>query len=129
MSIDLANHVFAPGDGEFLQWGGPAAGKVTIMVDPATHATNLCVLTQSLEPGSVVPVHHHETAEQVLFVISGSGLITLDDQQIDAQAGATVYIPQSVLHGITNTGDEELVLFQAAAVVEGQHGDGLWVGS
>jgi mannose-6-phosphate isomerase-like protein (cupin superfamily) len=115
MNLDTAKHVFKPGDGEQLHWGGPAAGRVTIMVDPATGPTNLCVLTQSLEPGSIVPVHHHETAEQVLFIVSGSGRISLGDKHVDAQAGATVHIPKGVPHGIMNTGDEALTLLEVTS--------------
>ena len=91
MSIDLAKHVFGAGEGEKLNWGGPAAGNVTIMIDPDNSGpTDLCVLTQSLDPGSVVPVHHHEKAEQVLYIVSGGGQISLGDRQVEARAGATV---------------------------------------
>jgi mannose-6-phosphate isomerase-like protein (cupin superfamily) len=113
MSIELAKHVFKAGEGEQLHWGGPAAGSVTIMIDPGlSGSTDFCVLTQSLAPGSVVPTHHHTMAEQVLFVVSGSGQISLDDRQVEAQAGTTVHIPKGVPHEIVNTGNEALTLLE-----------------
>jgi len=113
MSFDPAKHVFKPGDGEHLHWGGPAAGKVTIMIDPVNSGpTGFCVLTQSLDPGSVVPVHHHEKAEQVLFIISGRGQVSLEDHQVEAGPGVTVHVPKGVAHGIANTGDEPLYILE-----------------
>ena len=83
------------------------------MIDPGLSGpTDLCVLTQSLAPGSVVPTHHHVTAEQVLFVVSGSGQISLDGSLLEAQTGTTVHIPKGVPHEIVNTGDEALTLLE-----------------
>jgi mannose-6-phosphate isomerase-like protein (cupin superfamily) len=113
MSFDLEKHLFEPGEGEYLHWGGPAAGRVTIMVDPTISGpTGLCVLTQSLDPGSVVPVHHHERAEQVLFIISGRGQVSLADHQVEAGPGFTVHVPKGVAHSIANTGDEPLSILE-----------------
>jgi mannose-6-phosphate isomerase-like protein (cupin superfamily) len=113
MSVDLAKHVFGTGEGEQLRWGGPAAGSVTIMVDPENSGpTDLCVLTQSLDPGSAVPVHRHEKAEQVLFIVSGGGQISLADRRVEARAGATVHIPKGVAHGIVNDGSEPLTILE-----------------
>ena len=113
MSLDLAKHVFAPGEGEHLAWGGPAAGQVTIMIDPANSGpTGLCALSQTLDPGSVVPVHHHEKAEQVLFIVSGSGEVSIADQKVEASSGVTVHIPMGVAHGIVNTGNRPLSILE-----------------
>ena len=116
MGVDLAKHVFKEGEGEHLRWGGPAAGSVTIMVDPGNSGpTDLCVLTQSLDPGSVVPVHHHEKAEQVLFIVSGVGEIYLASRRVEARAGSTVHVPKGVAHGIVNTGDEPLTILEVTS--------------
>jgi mannose-6-phosphate isomerase-like protein (cupin superfamily) len=63
----------------------------------------------------MVPVHHHEKAEQVLFVVSGSGEITLGDQNVEARPGATVHVPRGVAHGITNTGDEPFTILEVTS--------------
>ena len=113
MGIDLTKHVFDPGEGEHLRWGGPAAGSVTILVDPQNSPpTELCVLTQSLDVGSAVPVHHHEEAEQVLVIVSGRAEISLAGQQVGAAAGATVHVPKGVAHGIVNTSEAPLTILE-----------------
>jgi mannose-6-phosphate isomerase-like protein (cupin superfamily) len=116
MEIDLTNHVFNPGEGELLHWGGPAAGSVTIMVDPQNSPpTDLCVLTQSLDVGSAIPVHHHEEAEQVLVIVSGRADILLAGQRIEAAAGSTVHVPKSIAHGIVNTGAAPLTILEVTS--------------
>ena len=116
MSLDLAKHVFAPGEGEYLAWGGPAAGQVTIMIDPANSgSTDVCVLSQTLDPGSVVPVHHHEKAEQVLFIVSGRGEVSIADHQVEVGPGVTVHVPKGVAHGIANTGNEPLSILEVTS--------------
>lgn len=116
MPLDLRKHVIEAGAGEHLHWGGPAAGSVTIKVDPRRSApTDLCVLTQSLDPGSEVPVHHHEKAEQVLFVVSGRAKVTLAGQTIEAAAGATVHVPRGVAHGILNDGSEPVTILEVTS--------------
>lgn len=116
MSIDLTKHVFNPGEGEHLHWGGPAAGRVTIMVDPRNSPpTELCVLTQSLDVGSAVPVHHHEEAEQVLFIVSGRADMSLAGERIEAAAGATIHVPKGVAHGFANAGETPLTVLEVTS--------------
>jgi len=116
MSFDPAKHVFAPGEGEHLAWGGPAAGNVTIMIDPAISGpTGLCVLSQSLEPGSAVPAHFHEKSEQVLVIVSGHGEVSIADHIVAALPGATVHVPKGIVHGIVNTGDVPLCILEVTS--------------
>jgi len=116
MATDLARHIVPSDGGEQLRWSGPAAGGVTILVDPTnTGETSFCVLTQTLEPGAMVPPHHHAKAEQVLFVVSGRGAITLGDHEIEAAPGATVHVPRGTVHGISNDGEEPLTILEATS--------------
>ena len=116
MSLDPAKHVFAPGDGEALEWSGSAAGRVSIMVDPVkTGETGLCVLIQTLDPGAAVPLHHHEKAEQVLFILSGRGSVSLADHEVDAGPGTMVHVPKGIAHSVSNTGKEPLSILETTS--------------
>ena len=116
MSFDIAKHVFAPDEGEHLEWHGPVAGQVTIMIDPENSGpTGLCVLTQTLDPGAMVPVHRHEKAEQVLYILSGRGKVSIAGHEIEAKPGVTVHVPKGVAHGIANTEDEPLSILETTS--------------
>jgi mannose-6-phosphate isomerase-like protein (cupin superfamily) len=116
MSIDLAKHVLAPGEGEVLEMHGPTAGKITILVDPTnTGDTGLCTLIQTLDPDAAVPVHRHELAEQVLYFLSGRGKASLSGKEIDAIPGTTIHVPKGVRHGIANTGEKPLSFLETTS--------------
>lgn len=54
---------------------------------------------------------HHKRAEH-WYVVSGSGLATIDDQERAITAGDTIDIPIETKHRIGNTGDEDLVFVE-----------------
>lgn len=56
-----------------------------------------------------VALHLHEDAEQIYYVISGSGTAQLGDQQYLIRGGDTLFVPPKVEHSVENTGDEDLV--------------------
>jgi mannose-6-phosphate isomerase-like protein (cupin superfamily) len=58
-----------------------------------------------LEPkGGQVPWHNQEQ-EEVYFVLEGTGEICLGDERQAISSGQAVWIPPTVFHQLTNTGD------------------------
>ena len=47
-----------------------------------------------LEPGASVPLHR-DTTEEYLYVLIGSGTITVDGDSFSIQTGSTVYMPKN----------------------------------
>ena len=63
-----------------------------------------------LEPkGGQVPWHNQEQ-EEVYFVVSGEGEMCLGEERQPIKAGQCAYIPPTVFHQLTNTGDEPMVM-------------------
>jgi mannose-6-phosphate isomerase-like protein (cupin superfamily) len=122
MSIDLSKYVLTPGQGEVITLGPPAAGKITILVDPKnTGETRFCMLIQELDPGAVVPVHLHEREEQVLFFYAGHGKAILGDTEMEVHPGTTVYSPRQVWHGFSNMGTEPLCVLELTSPPGGEN--------
>jgi mannose-6-phosphate isomerase-like protein (cupin superfamily) len=62
----------------------------------------------TLEPhGGQVPWHNQEQ-EEVYFIVEGTGEMCLGPERIAVEAGQAVYIPPTVFHQLTNTGDRPL---------------------
>lgn len=61
-----------------------------------------------LPPGASVGVHRHEHDEEYYYIISGAGLMTLDDQQFTVKAGDITAVYPGGCHGLANTGTENL---------------------
>jgi mannose-6-phosphate isomerase-like protein (cupin superfamily) len=88
MTFEATKHVFGPGQGEVLKQPAPATGQITILVEPRmTGDTDFCTLIQTLDAGALVPVHHHDKAEQVLFFISGNGRLVVGGTEVEARHG------------------------------------------
>lgn len=62
-----------------------------------------------LEPGQVLPVHHHKEATDVFQVVEGMGELTLGDEVHTVHPGTVILIPPRQAHGIANPGPERLV--------------------
>ena len=56
------------------------------------------------------PLHRH-VDEEVMLVTQGTGEIVVDGQVTKVNPGSMMYAGSNVEHGITNTGDVELVFY------------------
>jgi mannose-6-phosphate isomerase-like protein (cupin superfamily) len=71
-------------------------------------ATNFSMGHVTLEPnGGQVPWHNQEQ-EEVYFIIEGSGEMCLGAERTAVETGQAVYIPPTVFHQLTNTGDRPM---------------------
>jgi oxalate decarboxylase/phosphoglucose isomerase-like protein (cupin superfamily) len=60
--------------------------------------------------------HNHPGAEEIIFVISGTGEQMVEDEHgkpvvKQVGPGCTIYVPESRYHSTLNTGDEPMQLF------------------
>ena len=101
-------YVFGLREGEIRLLRPPADGEVVIQVDPVNTGTERFVFgNQLLVPRYEIPLHTHENEDEVIFVHTGHGKVILEDKEVEFEPGMTVYIPPGVVHGVTNTTDEE----------------------
>lgn len=71
-------------------------------------AENFCIGYVTLEPrGGQVPWHNQDS-EEIYFVIEGEGEMCLGEERRTVRGGQAVWIPPTVFHQITNTGDAPL---------------------
>ena len=61
-----------------------------------------------IEPGAKLSRHHHEP-EETYYVLSGSGLIEIEETRQEIGPGTAVYIPPNATHALRCTGPEPLV--------------------
>ena len=68
------------------------------------------VAEMTVEPGRSVggPENYHADSDQWLFVVSGTGVVTVDSDAHRVDAGNLVRIEAGERHGIENDGDEPL---------------------
>lgn len=86
------------------------------LMHPYVHLNrNQSLAEADIPPGSVTHLHKHHQSEEIYYVLSGKGLMTLEDEQIDIREGDTVCIPAGTPHNVKNTGAALLKLLCACA--------------
>ena len=77
-------------------------------VGEETGAESLRLHLSSIIPGEAAhPPHAHE-GEEILFLISGSGMATLGDDEHPMEAMAALFAPAGTRHGLRNNGDSPI---------------------
>lgn len=62
-----------------------------------------------LAPRSASLPHYHPVAEETYHILSGEGVVQVDQERVAVQPGDSITIAPGEVHQITNTGQYELV--------------------
>ena len=76
-----------------------ASGATTLLLEHGAVSAGLL----TIDAGTVVPVHRHAAETEALYVLEGSGTMTIDGVAIAVEASAVIQIPAGVPHGFTAT--------------------------
>ena len=98
-------------DGEHLQIGSGDGRPITLLVAPdRTGNRHLSMGVQELDPGGLIPLHHHPAAEELLFVYGGRPRIRLDGRMFEVGAETAILFPAGAWHQIEALEGEPLRL-------------------
>ena len=92
-----------------------SSGEVVIKADPTRGSSDLSLGTQLVPPGAGIPRHVHTYWDETIYVLDGSGIVTLNDERVPLQKGATIFVPKGVWHGFENPDTELFILWLAPA--------------
>jgi len=70
---------------------------------------------RALHPGAAIG-YHQQKEDEVYYVLSGKGVMTLDDKPIEIGPGTAVLTRPGSSHGLKQTGSEDLVIMIAYEV-------------
>lgn len=63
-------------------------------------------------PGQTTPDHKHSDIDEVFYVVSGEGTITINNEKLPLKEKDIILSPHGETHGFNNTGSENLVVLQ-----------------
>ena len=92
-------------------------GRLALTVAPEVNgAERFSGGVVDVKPGQGHARHNHPGAEEIIFVISGTGEQMVEDENgnpvtREVGPGCTVYVPESRYHSTLNTGSEPMQLF------------------
>jgi len=64
---------------------------------------------RALKPGSGIG-YHQQTEDEIYYVLSGQGVMTLDDKEYPVTAGTAILTRTGSSHGLKQTGPDDLVI-------------------
>jgi len=67
-----------------------------------------------VNPGARLSLQKHQHRSEKWNIVTGKGLVTLDDKEITVGPGSIVDVPVGAVHRIANTGDKKLVFIEVA---------------
>jgi quercetin dioxygenase-like cupin family protein len=105
----IANgYILGPDEGEVLLVRNT---KVIVKADPKTGSRSMAAGTQDLGTGAGIPVHKHDSSDEMLVVQKGAAMAILGDTRKLAGPGSTIFIPRGVWHGVEPVKEASQVLW------------------
>jgi quercetin dioxygenase-like cupin family protein len=94
----------APGEGRSVE--NPAGGRLTFKAMADVTGDALTVIEATAAPGEGPPLHVHRDQDETIYVLDGRYRVRLGERDVDASAGAFVFIPRGTPHTWQNAGVE-----------------------
>jgi mannose-6-phosphate isomerase-like protein (cupin superfamily) len=89
----------------------PHGSELRPLVDRTTSKITQCSLAEEvLPPGCSVSPHHHLEMEEIYYIVSGSGLMKVADDEKQVVPGDAIYVPRGSRHTLINNGTEDIRL-------------------
>jgi len=86
--------------GRFMRW---------LANEDSLQATSLSSCVIRVLPGEAVrPAHSHPHSEELIYIISGSGKVMIENEVGEVRAGSAILFEQGKIHMLKNTGEIEM---------------------
>jgi mannose-6-phosphate isomerase-like protein (cupin superfamily) len=76
---------------------------------------NQSLAEATLSPGQCTTLHFHPKAEEIYFILSGHGMMQIEEEKRGVSPGDAIAIPARLKHQICNTSDQDLVFLCCCA--------------
>ena len=86
--------------GRFMRW---------LANQDSLPAKNLSVCVIRVLPGETVrPAHSHPNSEELIYIITGSGKVMIENEVGEVKSGSAILFEQGKIHMLKNTGSIEM---------------------
>ena len=104
-----------PGERGTKSHSGQGDYFVRTLLDEIPGSVFKYVRDLTLYPGSSIGEHPHAGDDEIYFVISGTGIMVVDDEEQRIGPGSVVLTLSGSSHGLRNDAEEDLRIFVACA--------------
>ena len=99
-------------DTKELAMGGGQGGVKIVFDEDTTHDPSAYVGILKAGPQRVVPEHVHAVEDEILFLLSGRGEMTVAGESVPVEAGMGVFVPKNTKHSFRVTSAESVTAVQ-----------------
>lgn len=89
-------YIAQAGEHERLEWLG--GGVMRILLDAEKTDGQAALIRSDATGGSASPVHVHDDEDEVIVLLSGSGVFWAGDQRYELSDGGVAFLPRKVPH-------------------------------
>lgn len=82
--------------------------KFVMTVDPVADKAPFLSVVEIFETGGRTPVHKHDRAHEMFYVLEGTGRARCGDKSYDMEKGDTLVVPPGMDHVVENVGADRL---------------------
>lgn len=93
--------------------------KFVMTVDPVADRAPFLSVIEIFETGGKTPLHHHDHAHEMFYVLEGSGRAHCDGVTYDIKKGDTLVLPPGMDHVVENVGSGRLYCLTVMVPNEG----------
>jgi len=90
--------------------------KVHALFDPANSGSDAASASVvEFTPGTEIPRHSHDGSAEIIYVLAGTGEVTIGSEKIPFAADQAIHIPEGQPHAVRFAGGEKAVVLQIFA--------------
>lgn len=97
-------------EGEHILTGRRKAPITIKFSREKNNVDSISFCTEDIVTGRKLRIHKHLYNDEIIFIHKGSGLFTLDEENIEVRTGTVMFIPRGMWHGLENTGSENILM-------------------
>jgi len=88
---------------------GEGIARITHLVDAGAEKNVRLLAETTLDPGSSIGYHSHDSETEYFFILSGTGLVNDDGKELEVGPGDSIITGNGASHSLKNNGSVPLV--------------------
>ncbi|NEZ54936.1 cupin domain-containing protein [Leptolyngbyaceae cyanobacterium CCMR0082] len=100
----------SPSDYQVFRISPDDKNRLALLVDPTLGHAKLTCCVEIFDVGGRTPIHRHQVAVEMFYVIKGEGRVVCDGKSSTIRTGDSILVPSYGVHFVENTGPQRLYL-------------------
>ena len=108
LSVNETNLAFTLVNLNELAEENPLGNGSQSSVIPVASEENASINFVQMVPGARIPLHYHESHDELVYIIEGEGMMEINGEEHILQPFDMLYIPLGAIHSLTAINDKNL---------------------